>query len=375
MKNSTNNMKGTQTGVLIMTALLILSFVMAVTTLPLNQGLAKEISDGYKDLSRISEAKTFGDMRHHNEGLPAAEYSINNQSVELGKNGGDLAWMDSNIPTISSISSELQKEANNKIYDQYSGTDSLKACKSPNINHTLETKPTLENSVRLNVSTHKGSKQTNKQAEFYCNYTNTLNNYTSKEPKFGSNFEESTTASRHTAESNRYYKVSKITIDFFNDLNNELQSVNKKHTGTSGCICGGVGPSHKETALEGAISSAESAISTAKSNSVSSTLPVPVWASFSSRFTISDSFTWGATENTNKFEGNLNTEVNVCGCCGRYCNTDKERAKATINLDKTSVKSMVKDKDPSNEVTGRKILTDEGWKNLKFIVDSYIFNF
>lgn len=354
-------MKGTFTGVLIMIALLILSFTMAVTTLFSSQAFAEEMTKSYTDLSKLSTAKTYGDMRHHNEGLPAAEYSINNQTIKLAKQGGGYIWTKNNIPTQKQIAQRLETKANQHIYDTYAGTDSLVFCESPKINHTLETKPTQENKVRINVSTHKGKKQKKKPAEFICTFQDTVINYTAKKPKYGNNFRETRTATKYTAEGNKYYILTKISIDLFNKIENKLDNVGPSSAQSRSC-----GNYPSKSSVE---SSAVSSLETKVNNDISSSKPNPSTFKIKKLDTdISGTFTYGTTSNV--LDGSSSSRRwtgNCCSSCGPdSSDTDWHYTNVTSSPGKTKIDWIIEDE--------RRILTGKGFQNLTGRVEPYTYD-
>jgi len=373
--------KGTQTGVMIMTAVMVLAFIMGVQTLPLNQALANEISDNYKDLPRISQAKTFGENIHFNEGLPAAEHSVNQKSYDLGQVKGGFKWS-YNIPPDSKITKKLENRSENYFNKNYKSKGTLSSCKIPTINHTLDIE-LKDNFVEFNVTSYGESKS--EAPEVICDFPETNISYSGEEPSYDSNFRESKFSTIHEAISNRYGPLSRTTRRYAEKIKNEYSSDSNSpkveaKTGTSSTVCdenGGVEDQpHKINAMQSALKNVEGSITGSKNEAWNRfKRNMPEWMDKNKdNYDKSSTFKWsssGPSVSTNIFTGSISTKVkNSCtNCCGTSNNYDREYAWAKVTPIWTEL-DLVFEEDTTKD-SHYKILTKNGWKHLEFRVEPW----
>jgi hypothetical protein len=395
--------KGSMSGeeVIPMVILLLISAMMALNSLPITDVFSTELSETLTDVSRVSETKSYADMYFYNYVPMGAYHSVNQQSYDLGRNEGgeDVEWhynafsadKSSNLQLYDVVNS-LEGSTTQYFNQEYGDTSRSQTCSIPDIQYTADLYPDqfgLSDAMQQNrnsIPVEIGS-EINYEApesgfgfpipeaaplEVECEFESGATRYVDTD---GIGF-----ATTETARANRYVIMANQTIRAYKDIQREWRSVGNV-TNTDENVCD-PSDSDWESLESQTVNDVDSNVTSKFYSGVGDGVNIP-WIS-------GDSLIQGSFELTSYeldldygdydtsydgFSSYSSEEVGNCNCHGDHDHDDDNNTEThclddeydlTVEVAPTNATAQIEMVDEAN-----KVVTDEGWKRLRFRVQSY----
>lgn len=410
--------KGSFSGVIPMMGLFVMAAMMGFQSIPISQAISQELTDSFSDLSRVAQTKSHADLYFYNYIPTGAEYSVNQKSYEMAKDGGNVTWhyteFDADIEddvaveriTEDIIKENLQPASWRYLNAKYETTAGGSECQAATINYTTKVLPEAEEweflehlgnhpdnlplVVRSEVevtdtsSSWWGSTTTAEASpmEIECSdsgagATKFIGDSSTSETTYSWSDDWSSLGYTHelNATANRYHLLSRETAEFYKRLYDNwatVQSVTKRNDN----VCD---PSSSDwDSLEQQTVNAVNTDVTTPFNNAKSEVDV---SGFEDEYNIkSYTFSLRGNSYTKNYDGNGSTstaDYHDCSCETCYdedgdpydcnCQTEKDLI-YTVNAKEAQVSSNVTDSD-------YQIITESGWNNITFNVEPYVHDF
>lgn len=401
--------KGTFSGVIPMMGLFVMAALMGFQSIPISQSISQELTDSFSDLSRISQTKSHAGFHFYNYIPTGTEYSVNEKSYDLAKEGGNVSWNYNQFDidtdrgdkvesmTKRIVKDNLEPAAGEYLNAKYSSTAGGQNCITPDINYTAKLLPdagtdfieevdqfpddipvTVRSEVDVTSSGTFGWFNTVSAApvEVTCGdnehgSAKYIGDSSTSTLTFFSDFSSVGYSNELNATANRFHILAKETTQFYKTLYDDWTSV-QSVTNTKQSVCD---PSNSdwESLEQRTVNDMNNEVTTPY-NEAKDQVDV---SGFTKNFSIKTyELNFEYDDYDKKFDGNsTNRKVDVGNCkphthsCGEDCSYTHYHADVydlyvTVNAKKSVVSSNVTD-------TEYKVITEEGWDNIEFLVDSY----
>lgn len=360
-------MKGSMEGLLPMLALFILAMVLATQSLPLAEALGQIVGESTSDIERIVDTRAYADFYFYNYVPLAAEYSVNDASYELGQNAGNVNWNDNFVSGngFTEIYLEWIQESEERLNNKITGSEGR--CTIPETEYYLTPFDDVDAKNTILILGAGSGQSELSPLQATCVTSSGETRYIS----------ESTTYSTVTnATNNRYTNLAYETVQAFESINDELDSLSGNTYTGSGSSCSS--RSNAETSAESsARSDLESAVESAITSGIGSSPErdyVELLVRPDNNYYVSNANWDNLASGDVRRAGETTSEISgTCGCCGEDCEEGdppcrtRYSASATATPDSVNMDWAVRDSD-------FEIIVEGEYKPLEFRVegsDSY----
>jgi hypothetical protein len=345
-------MKGSMEGALPMMGLLILAAALGFQTFPIADAFATIFGQTTEDYSNVVETRSYGEFYFYNYIPLAAEYSINDAAYELGKDAGNFTWESSNLGGTTSTYAELtpkwRKNSTDQLNSRISGVEG--GCRIPDRDFGITLFGTLDvNDTRFSVNAKDSDEPAS--IEVIC-------------PSMGTRY---FSADRYgvidRAVNNRYTDLSYDVSGFYNDLKQELNSINPSDGVAHACSSTTAEIYAEEEAQQNLHTAVREAI-----ERVSDDYPTENFISEKlqpeDNYFIygSGNWKWESSLPESRVERSGSTSSNEDGCCDpcdEGCCDDRYEGNADADPSKVRVPWLITDKK-------QKVIVDRKYRNLLF---------
>lgn len=344
-------------GLMAMMAALALAALVVAFSGPISQSLGNEAGEPVTDIGAVSQLNAYTSNYAYDFLRQATRYSLHNESYELGQKGGEIDWKSSEVSTdlsktyecsdenpLEEINCRLQEDTAERTANY--GWDTSSRC---------STKITGE---ETNV-TEQSTLFRSSYLELDCEIKQRKMHRTVKD--LGLNV---------STERVRFQTLSHTAYSYMNELESSWSAGSYSGDATS---CGSPSDSTYAEAEEEAADDADSDIENSF-DSVSVSEPGGVDID-SSILDIPEELDYD-TDPENFEEAEQDFEVTEESCCETVCSEEggctcvayEHEVEATVEPEESQAELTVED-------TKNKVLLNNGWENIEFVVENYVHSF
>lgn len=382
-------MKGSMEGLLPMLALFIMSIAMATQSIPLAEALGNIVGESTSDIERVVDARSYVDFYFHNYIPLAAQYAVNEASLELGHDGGGEDWNDDWLTdynsNINQIEENLDDLASEKVTEAVDGSEG-RNCEIPESDYSVSVYPTVFGDSFQEIRDHDTPLRVAHDLDFGTPYNPQFPEPEPIEVECDSGrtyyIDEGFFYSTETnATNNRYMQLADETVRFFHDLEEGLNDIDSESATKTACDSTRRSDAEEEAA-EDLESNVESALSEIEEDYPERDEFEITTLEFSGSYNYlygynSDVLDASTSTNTNSYgscncdtcyETCYDAEGNPYNCNPYSCNCDSYiDTTATVSPEYLEINWIIEDVE-------QKIVVEQNHRNLEFNVEPYEHN-
>ena len=236
-------MKGSMEGVLPMLALFIMSMALATQSIPIGEALGQVVSESTSDVERIVNTRGYTDFYFYNYLPQSGEYTLNDEAYNLSKDGGGLEWNSSSVDDNMYANLYLKwiNESDEDLNSRISGSEGV--CNVPGVGYSLTPYSDYDTvNKRFFIGSNAADEEgTGSPLQADCSFPGGDSFYSDSEEFY---------STEYNATNNRYLGLARESVEFFQELKEELNTVSSKTDTDSNC---GSYPSYSSVEEDAAI--------------------------------------------------------------------------------------------------------------------------
>jgi len=212
--------QGSMSGPLPLFFLVIMLPLIMVSLMGISDALSSEVDESFNDLTSSVDAKAYSDSYFFKYIKRGTEYSVNQQTYELGLEQGGVSWSVENLDLMPAIYNNLGSEVTSHLAENYvaSGVEDRNCdIQNPEFAVGLPNPDNLQDGP--GISGRVESSNSNIMEE--CGYSDTSITQDGLDSYY---------STRYEASYNRYFQLAREAINYFEDLRGEWRDANDVYT-------------------------------------------------------------------------------------------------------------------------------------------------